>query len=448
VVITRCFLLIQRLEEGTILNVSHVAISCPPLPGHINPFCVLGRKLVQRGHQVTLFSMLDAEPMVRGQGIRFSPLAVEQAPAGTLTPLFDSLKRQQGLKATLFVIQAATRILELLLADAPNQLQKERVDVVLADQNEPALASVAEHLHLPFASICTSLPINREAAIPPSFTGWNYGTGLLATLRNRIGYTVSDYLTRNLQATLNKFRKRWELPILSSPDDSFSKAAQIAQMPAEFDFPRRALPQTMFYTGPWLDETFDDLYSGPEFPNERLDGRPVLYASLGTLQSSDSRFFEMIAEACLGLDLQLVMAVASKKGTPLPTLPGNHLVVRFAPQLRVLKSSALCITHAGMNTTMQALSFGTPLIAIPLAHDQPAIAARLKRTGAGIVMSPRDVTSRKLRTAIEMILEKDSPWQVHAKRMQREIIQSGGADRAADILEEKVFTQQSQTAST
>ena len=125
--------------------------------------------------------------MIRGQGIRFSPLAVEQAPAGTLTPLFDSLKGQQGLKATLFVIQAATKILELLLADAPNQLQKERVDAVLADQNEPALASVAEHLRLPFASICTSLPINREAAIPPSFTSWNYGTNLLATLRNRIG---------------------------------------------------------------------------------------------------------------------------------------------------------------------------------------------------------------------------------------------------------------------
>lgn len=385
--------------------------------------------------------------MVRNQGIRFSPLAVEQAPAGTFTPLFDALKGQQGLRSTLFVIQAATRILKLLLADAPNQLQKERVDAVLADQNEPALASVAEHLGLPFASICTSLPINREAAIPPSFTGWHYGTNLWATRRNRIGYALSDYLTRNLQATLNEFRTRWELPLLSSPDDSFSKAGQIAQMPAEFDYPRQALPQTMFYTGPWVDETFDDL-SGPEFPIERLDGRPILYASLGTLQSSDSKFFGMIAEACLGLDLQVVMSVASKEGTPLPALPGNHLVVRFAPQLKILKSSALCITHAGMNTTMQALSFGTPLIAIPLAHDQPAIAARLKRTGAGIVMSPGDVTSRKLRTAIDMILEKDSAWQVHAKRMQREIVQSGGVNRAADILEERVFKQQSQAAAT
>ncbi len=391
--------------------------------------------------------MLDAEPMVRNQGIRFSPLAVEQAPAGTLTPLFDALKGQQGLKATLFVIQAAARILKLLLADAPNQLQKEGVDAVLADQNEPALASVAEHLDLPFASICTSLPINREAAIPPSFTGWNYRTNLLATLRNRIGYMASDYLTRNLQATLNEFRTRWKLPLLSSPDDSFSKAVQIAQMPAEFDFPRRALPPTMFYTGPWLDERFDDLYSGPEFPFERLDGRPILYASLGTLQSSDSKFFRMIAEACLGLDLQVVMSVASKECTSLPTLPGNHLVVRFAPQLRILKYSALCITHAGMNTTMQALSFGKPLIAIPLAHDQPAIAARLKRTGAGMVMSSGDVTSRKLRTAIEMILDKDSAWQVRAKCMQREIVRAGGVDRAADILEERVFKQQSPTAS-
>lgn len=92
-----------------------------------------------------------------------------------------------------------------------------------------------------------------------------------------------------------------------------------------------------------------------------------------------------------------------------------------------------------MNTTMQALSFGTPLIAIPLAHDQPAIAARLQQTGAGLVIPPGQVSVGKLRSAIDKILEKDSSWQLNARRMQNAISQAGGADRAAGIIAERLL---------
>jgi MGT family glycosyltransferase len=356
-----------------------------------------------------------------------------------MTPLFDTLKEQRGFQGTLFAIRAASKISRLILEHAPLALQREGVDAVLADQNEPALASVAQHLGLPFVSICTSLPINREPEIPPSFTPWSHGTGPLVRIRNTLGYTISDFLTGNLQATLNQYRKRWGLTPLHSPDDSFSTAAQVAQMPAEFDFPRRKAPKTMHYTGPWIDDTLEAQFAGPEFPFEKLDGRPILYASLGTLQSSTSRHFEMIARACEGVDLQVVIPIGAKKGASLPNLPGNHLVVRFAPQIKLLKRTALTITHAGMNTTMHALHFGIPLLAIPLAHDQPAIAARLKRTGAGIVLSPGAVSVKKLRKAIDSIRERDSSWQSQAKFMQQAIAKAGGVVQAANIIEQSLF---------
>ena len=421
---------------------SHFAISCPPLPGHLNPFCALGRTLVRRGHRVTVFSIPDAESMVQMEGLRFAALGCEEYPIGSLAPAIDELKQQHGYRSTLFVIRAAARILRLILEYAPSALRKEEVDVVLADQNEPAAASVAEHLGLPFASICTSLPINREAAIPPPFTNWDYGSGPVSKLRNKLGYKVSDILTRDLQATLNEYRKRWGLHMLRSPDDSFSRFAQIAQMPAEFDFPRRTLPATFHYTGPWLDDSFESSSRSHKFPFERLDGRPILYASLGTLQSSTHKHFNTIAQACTGLGLQVVMSVGAREGAELPEYPGNHLVVPFAPQLALLKRAALTITHAGMNTTMQALYCGSPLIAIPLAHDQPAIAARLKRTGAGVALRPNQLTVRGLRSAIDRILEKNSTWQVQARRMEKVIAKAGGVERAADILEETMLAHQ------
>ncbi len=417
----------------------HFAISCPPLPGHINPFCALGRALVRRGHRVTVFSLLDAKPIIESEGLRFVPLGPEQYPAGSLAPFLTALKEQQGFRSTLFVIRAAAGILRLILDTAPAAFEKEGIDAVLADQNEPAAASAAEHLGLPFVSICTSLPINRESTVPPSFTGWDFGTTLTARLRNRFGYAVSDLLTRNLEATLNEFRRRWGLRPLQSPDDSFSKLAQIAQMPAELDFPRRSPPANLYYTGPWFDDMFENSPSGAEFPMERLDGRPLLYASLGTLQSSHSRLFHVIAEACTGLNLQAVLAVGARGKAALPNLPGNHLVVGFAPQIKLLRRAALTITHAGMNTTAQALHFGSPLIAIPLAHDQPAIAARIKRSGTGLVFGAKELSVAKLRSAIEAMLEKDSPWRVEARRMQSLSVAAGGVERAADILEQSLM---------
>jgi zeaxanthin glucosyltransferase len=418
---------------------SHFAISCPPLPGHVNPFCVLGRELIRRGHKVTLFSVADAEPMMHNQGLRFCALGEEEAPAGTFLPLLDALKEQQGLRGNLFVIRAAARVIRLILDHGPSALQSEGVQAVLADQNEPALASVAEHLRLPFASICTSLPINREPAIPPSFTSWEYSAGMLPKLRNTLAYNVSDFLTRNLQRTLNTYREKWGLSVLRSPDDSLSTRAQIAQMPQEFDFPRRASGNGLHYTGPWIDDAFENQLSASDFPYDKLDGRPILYASLGTLQSSNSRYFEIFAEACRDLATQVVISLGAKPGAPIPKLAGNHLVVPFAPQVELLKRSALAITHAGMNTTMHALHLGVPLIAIPLTHDQPGIAARLKRTGAGVVLSPAELTAGKLGNAIQAMLKEDSSWRLQAKRMQAAVAKAGGVVRAADIVEQKVL---------
>ena len=56
-------------------------------------------------------------------------------------------------------------------------------------------------------------------------------------------------------------------------------------------------------------------------------------------------------------------------------LPGDPIVVSYAPQLEVVKRAALVITHAGLNTVLESLAEGVPLVAIPLGNDQPGVAA-------------------------------------------------------------------------
>src|SRR5689334_24346261 len=106
---------------------------------------------------------------------------------------------------------------------------------------EPAGGAVAEHVGIPFVTICNALPINRDPFTPPAFSPWQYRKSGWASARNAIGYRLSDWLTGSITEVVAEYRARWRLAPLRSPDDSFSKLAQISQMPREFDFPRVAL---------------------------------------------------------------------------------------------------------------------------------------------------------------------------------------------------------------
>jgi zeaxanthin glucosyltransferase len=413
---------------------SHFGIFCPPLAGHINPLASLGRALAGRGHRVTVFQVAELSSKIRSEQLEFVPLGSDLFPEGSLAQSIDKLAALSGPASLKYAVECARRVSNLILEVAPDAVRAAGIDALLVDQNEPAGGSVAEHLKLPFVSICTSLPLNREPLIPPPFVSWAWRDSGSARLLNTIGYALSDYFISPIQKIINHYRSRWNLPPLRTPDDSFSSAAQLAQMPQEFDFPRKALPAVFHYLGPW----FDSFTSNVRFPFEQLDGRPLIFGSLGTLQKKDHRYFDIMASACAGLDAQLVLSLGDVNGVDVPKLPGNPLVVNYAPQIDLLSRAALTITHSGMNTTQQSLHFGVPMIAIPLAHDQPAIAARLGRTGAGIVIRPRQLNYARLRAAIELLLPQSSTYREEARRMQEAIRKAGGVQRAADIIEQVV----------
>jgi MGT family glycosyltransferase len=344
------------------------------------------------------------------------------------------LSNLSGRSALKYSVQCACALSNLILRDGPDTVRRQGIDALLVDQNEPAGGTLAEHLKIPFLSACTSLPLNREPLIPPPFVGWRFINSPLAKARNRIGYAIADHLIEPIQTVLNKYREGWGLKRIGGPDDTFSVIASISQMPREFDFPRERLPGTFHYLGPWFDDKSS--WRVP-FPFEKLDGRPLVYGSIGTLQSKDSRYFELIAEGCRDLDVQLVLSLGGAGKAP-ADLPGKPLVVSYAPQLELLSRAAVTITHAGMNTTLQSLFFGVPAVAIPLAHDQPAIAARLSRTGAGIVIPPARLTPLLLRNAVQSLLSESSEFRVHSRRVRDAILRSGGAEGAADIAEQLV----------
>lgn len=150
--------------------------------------------------------------------------------------------------------------------------------------------------------------------------------------------------------------------------------------------------------------------------------------------------FEAIAAACVGLDVQLVISLGGGM-TPeaMSTLEGDPLVVSYAPQLEVLKRAALTITHAGLNTVLESLTHGVPMVAIPIANDQPGVAARIVWAGVGEMISISHLTVDSLRSTIHRVLTQDS-YKVQALRLQSAIQNSGGVQQTANIIEAAIST--------
>ncbi len=141
------------------------------------------------------------------------------------------------------------------------------------------------------------------------------------------------------------------------------------------------------------------------------------------------------------LDAQLIISLGgAMKPENLGRLLGNPIVVEYAPQLELLQKATLTITHAGLNTTLESLSNGVPMVAIPITNDQPGVAARISWTGTGEVVYLNQLSTYKLKTAIIKVLTEAS-YKENALRLQQAIRQSGGVSRAADVVIQAITTE-------
>jgi MGT family glycosyltransferase len=321
----------------------------------------------------------------------------------------------------------------MLFRDAPNAIRDEGVDSLIVDQIEMAGGTVAEHLGLPFVSAAAALPINTDPNVPPCIVTWPHRAGTLARLRNRAGNAASEWILSGILRTINRQRRAWGLPTAQDVNALFSKLAQVSQLPAVLELPGRGVPPPFHHTGPWTDAAGR---APVDFPWSRLDpGRPLAYVSMGTLQNGVLQTFRVIAEACAGLDLQLVISLGGGQDPALlRDLSGDPIVVGYAPQLDLIERSALTISHGGLNTVLESLARGVPMVVLPITYDQPGVGSRVEWAGVGRSIPIGRLTAGRLRDAIRLVLG-DPAYRERAGRLRASIEAADGLNRAADLIE-------------
>jgi zeaxanthin glucosyltransferase len=146
-------------------------------------------------------------------------------------------------------------------------------------------------------------------------------------------------------------------------------------------------------------------------------------------------FRTIVAGVAKHKDLQLVLSIGDQLDPEqIGPVPKNAIIVQRAPQLELLKQTAVCITHAGLNTVLESLAQGVPQIAVPVTFDQPGVAARVAHNQTGVVTSLEKLTADHLSTLLDEVLT-NSIYRDNACKLQRAIAQTNGLSVAADLVE-------------
>ncbi|HSW48952.1 MAG TPA: nucleotide disphospho-sugar-binding domain-containing protein, partial [Bryobacteraceae bacterium] len=414
---------------------ARLGVFCPPWTGHLNPFSTLARELMRRGHEVIFFHLADFADEIRKRGLRFEAFGGRDYPAGMLAEMHREMSRLDGFAAMRAGLNILKIQAEALFSAAPPVIERAGLDLWLIDHLEFAASTLAACMRARYVTIIVGLMRHWEDGVP-GWSGEPYMGDAAALERDRQFNAAMLASGAPYREYVGGWRRKAGLGPFSF-DTVWSSLAQITQEPAQFEFPRRHLPACFHFTGPFARR--DDRPHLP-FPWQWLTGRPLIYASFGTAQNRNLRPYESVARAAANLDAQVVLSLGGAAALELPgDLPPNLLVVPFAPQMELLDRAVLAITHSGMNSTLECLAAGVPMVAVPISHDQAGVAARIEWTGTGLRVPASECEPERLRRSVETVLHNSS-FRESAQRFQRIIAERNGPSRAADIIERVLAT--------
>jgi zeaxanthin glucosyltransferase len=416
--------------------------------GHINPSLALAAGLIDRGIEVIDFNILDNAGAIENAGVQFVPFGQKAMNVGYLAEVARTIASLSGEQSLHYFGQRMALLELTAFGELPKLINSLGIDALIIDQLFPGGSTLAEHLDLPFISLANALLINEEDGVPPPTLPWPYDSSAAASERNKLGWAGTRKIFQPLLEITNKQRYAWGLaPHSDFLQDGISSLLQLAQLPASFDFPRSSAPANLHYVGPLRHKR---ARRDPPFSWDWLSGKPLIYASLGTLQNGLPWIYSTIVEAAKHLDAQIVLSLGGTKGNfTFEDLPTNVLVVDYAPQEAVLDRASLCITHAGLNTVVDCLTRGVPMVAIPIASEQPGNAARIVWTGTGKMVPLDQLTPECLRTAVQDTMG-ETAYRANARRFAAEIAGSNpvaiASELVIDALRSTVEAAQSTTA--
>ena len=162
-------------------------------------------------------------------------------------------------------------------------------------------------------------------------------------------------------------------------------------------------------------------------------GEPPIVWTPGSAMRHGRSFFEVAIEACRRLDRRGLLLTRYPEQLPARLLDGIcH--ADYVPLSQVLRRSAALVHHGGIGTLAQGLAAGVPQLVMPMAHDQPDNAIRLRRLGCGVAVKPSAFRAPAVTEALHSLLTSPDVARSCQQAAER-IAADRPLDLACDIVE-------------
>jgi len=165
----------------------------------------------------------------------------------------------------------------------------------------------------------------------------------------------------------------------------------------------------------------------------RSPGKPLVLVSLSSSFMDQAGTLNTLCRAIAKLEVEAVVTTGDAIDPRSLEAGSNTHVVRFLPHDVLLPMTRLVVTHAGHGTVMAAVSYGVPLLLLPMGRDQPMVAARAAELGLGAIMDCH-ASAAEFASAIEHELA-DSTRQASCQAFLSKLKNHPGLEHAISVIE-------------
>lgn len=359
-----------------------------PYHGHINPTLSVSEELVRRGEQVVYYTTEELAGKVSGIGAEIRIIG-EEFGFQMEEPVNGRL--MAALRSGEFYLDNLNRHVEKA-SELIERVGQENADGVVCDPMCLWGRTVAERLELPRALFFSGIAVTFDSP-------------------------VFDYFSKLFGGNIPEIVAKMFLK---------PEPLMLVPIPREFQPDSEYLEDAFEFIGP----TVVDRGVEKEFPLEEIASHPTIFISLGSVLYNP-QFYDLCVEAFADTRWKVVMV----SRTPPEKVPANFLVCPFVPQLKILQHADLFISHGGMNSVMESLWYGVPLLIVPQSSDQPLVAARAEALNLGRKLELATLTPSLLLESVVEVLANPA-IQRGVQQMQSILHNGGGSKRGADVIQQ------------
>lgn len=380
-----------------------------PAAGHVNPTLGVLAELAKRGHRVVAYNYEEYRAKIERTGVEFRAYP----PIEEYDIVIANMNRGDFAFNARMLLQASERVLPGLL----DELRRDRPDLIMYDSLAAWGRWASEILGVPGVASITTFVLT-----PSSMPRMPLGQTL--RFARNIVRQLPPYM--RVRSRLRRYKIR-DLGLLTALMNT--GPLNLVFTSREIQPNGEALGSEYVFVGASIAERNDTL----DIP---LDGRPLIYVSLGTLAVGSREFFQQVFVALGDLPVQVVVSTGRQTDLAGLTVPENVTLRPHVAQLEILKHAAVFITHAGLNSVHEGLCFGVPMLLVPQQMEQLVTALQIEKLGAGIML-PKTADASEMTASVQRLLATPD-FKLAAARAGESLHAAGGAEAAADAIESQL----------